>query len=81
MRLDNCTLCHSNNVEQIIYDGYFEFEGKRYPLKTKFTKCKKCSAEFLSKTQIKENQEYLYSVKLKEEPILANWCIFVSAKN
>lgn len=69
---DPCVSCHSTKIEEVIYDGYFEFEGKRYDLKTKYSKCQKCKTEFISRRQIKENQEYLYSVKLTEENLLLN---------
>ena len=67
-----CINCSSCNIEEICYDGFFEFEGSRYPLKTKYLKCQDCSYEYLGKHQIKENQEYIASVHLGKEKLLVN---------
>jgi hypothetical protein len=67
MKFEPCVFCSSNNVEEILCDGYFEFEGNRYPLKTKYLKCKDCSTEYIGQHQIKENQEYLKTVTLNSE--------------
>ena len=72
MNLDICPGCESSDVSEIVYDGYFEFESKRYPLKTKFTKCQKCNREYYSLGQIEENQEYLRSVNRNPENLLPN---------
>ena len=69
MNYDTCVSCHSTDVREIVYVGFFEFEGKRYPLKTKYTKCNNCNTEYISKCQIKENQQYIFELNSKEEYI------------
>ena len=60
-----CVSCNSFNVKEKVYNGYFTFEGYEYPLKTKYLKCSDCTTEFIGKNQIKENQEYIASIKVK----------------
>lgn len=69
MKFEPCVSCNSVAVEEVSYDGYFEFEGNRYPLKTKYLKCQDCSTEYIGKHQIKENQEYISKVHLGKTKI------------
>ncbi len=69
MKFESCVSCSSDNIEEIEYDGYFEFESKRYPLKTKYLKCLDCSTEYIGKHQIKENQEYIRNVNVNPKII------------
>jgi len=72
MKIETCVCCSSNNVEEVCYAGFFDFEGSRYPLKSKYLKCQECSTEYLGKHQIRENQEYLFSVYLEKTKILVH---------
>lgn len=69
MNNESCVSCNFSNVNEVVYSGYFTFEGYEYPLKTKYLKCSDCTTEFIGKSQIKENQEYISSVKLNREKV------------
>lgn len=59
----SCVSCNSSELKEIVYDGYFQYQKKKYPMKTKYTKCSVCGTEFLTTDQVKENQEFLRNIK------------------